>query len=112
MLRYGPIDLASPTILAPMAGVTDRDFRLLGRRIGGVGLVTMEFISSRAMVDERPSELRLMHFVEEERPVPLTHKIWIPGRGPRSLDGRRRADDRFPPDRQSGPCQLDRPVRR
>ena len=24
--------------------------------------------------------------VEEERPVPLTHKIWIPGQGPRSLD--------------------------
>ena len=24
--------------------------------------------------------------VEEERPVPLTHKIWIPGKGPRSLD--------------------------
>jgi superfamily II RNA helicase len=24
--------------------------------------------------------------IEEERPVPLTHKIWIPGRGPRSLD--------------------------
>ncbi|MDJ0973140.1 MAG: DEAD/DEAH box helicase [Planctomycetota bacterium] len=24
--------------------------------------------------------------VEEERPVPLTHKTWIPGRGPRNLD--------------------------
>ena len=24
--------------------------------------------------------------VEERRPVPLTHKVWIPGRGPRSLD--------------------------
>ena len=24
--------------------------------------------------------------VEERRPVPLTHKIWIPGRGPRALD--------------------------
>ncbi len=24
--------------------------------------------------------------IQEERPVPLTHKIWIPGRGPRALD--------------------------
>ena len=71
MLTYGPIELAAPTVLAPMAGVTDRDFRLLVRRIGGVGLVTMEFISSRAMVDKRPSELRLMHFCEEERPLAI-----------------------------------------
>src|SRR5262245_4229339 len=28
--------------------------------------------------------------VEERRPVPLTHKVWIPGRGPRSLDEGRR----------------------
>ncbi len=71
MLSYGPIDLPSPTILAPMAGVTDRDFRLLVRRIGGVGQVTMEFISSRAITDGRPSELKLMHFAEEERPLSI-----------------------------------------
>ena len=71
MLTYGPIELASPTVLAPMAGVTDRDFRLLVRRIGGVGLVTMEFISSRAMVDKRPSELKLTHYCEEERPLAI-----------------------------------------
>ncbi len=28
--------------------------------------------------------------VEERRPVPLTHKVWIPGRGPRALDEVRR----------------------
>ena len=26
-----------------------------------------------------------MLIVEEQRPVPLIHKLWIPGRGPRSL---------------------------
>jgi superfamily II RNA helicase len=28
--------------------------------------------------------------IEERRPVPLTHKVWIPGRGPRALDEVRR----------------------
>ena len=50
MLRLGAVPIDTPLVLAPMAGVTDRDFRLIVRRIGGVGLVTMEFIASRALV--------------------------------------------------------------
>ena len=50
MLRYGPLEIDPPLILAPMAGVTDRDFRLIVRRIGGVGLVSMEFVSSKAIL--------------------------------------------------------------
>jgi nifR3 family TIM-barrel protein len=60
-----------PLFLAPMAGVTDRDFRLLVRRIGGVGLVSMEFISSRAIVDGNRRTRELMHFVDEERPLAI-----------------------------------------
>lgn len=52
-----------------MAGVTDRDFRLIVRRIGGAGLVTMEFLSSRGLVEGDPRVLRLLHFCEEERPL-------------------------------------------
>jgi len=58
-------------VLAPMAGVTDRDFRLLIRRLGGCGLVSMEFISSEGLVRARPNTLRLLHFVEEERPIAI-----------------------------------------
>ncbi len=54
-----------------MAGVTDRDFRLIVRRIGGVGVVTMEFISSRALVGGHPSVENLMHFSDEERPLSI-----------------------------------------
>src|SRR4029079_13899006 len=54
-----------------MAGVTDRDFRLIVRRIGGVGLVSMEFISSKAIVPGNQRTLDLMHYAEEERPLAI-----------------------------------------
>lgn len=54
-----------------MAGITDRDFRLLIRRLGGCGLVSMEFISSEGLLRQRPSTLRMMHFVPEERPITI-----------------------------------------
>ena len=71
MLRYGPVAVDPPLILAPMAGVTDRDFRLIVRRIGGVGLVSMEFISSRALAGGERRARRLMHFAAEERPLAI-----------------------------------------
>jgi tRNA-dihydrouridine synthase B len=71
MLRLGPLSIAPPLFLAPMAGVTDRDFRLLVRRIGGVGVVAMEFISSRALVAGHKKTRELMHFVDEERPLAI-----------------------------------------
>ena len=71
MLRFGPVSVDPPLVLAPMAGVTDRDFRLIVRRIGGVGLVTMEFIASKALVRGVAKTLDLMHFVEEERPISI-----------------------------------------
>ncbi len=54
-----------------MAGVTDRDFRLIVKRIGGVGVVTMEFISSKAIVQGNEKTRELMHFSEEERPLSI-----------------------------------------
>ncbi len=71
MPRLGSLSFASPFVLAPMAGVTDRDFRLIVRRIGGVGLVTMEFIASRALVRGVARTLDLMHFLPEERPLSI-----------------------------------------
>lgn len=65
------VTIDPPLFLAPMAGVTDRDFRLIVRRIGGVGLVSMEFISSRAIVDGNQRTRDLMYFSEEERPLAI-----------------------------------------
>ena len=63
------VTIDPPLILAPMAGVTDRDFRLIVRRIGGIGMVSMEFVSSRAIVGGHPKVGELMVFSEEERPL-------------------------------------------
>jgi nifR3 family TIM-barrel protein len=69
MLRYGDVPVDPPLILAPMAGITDRQFRLILRRVGGVGLVTMEFISSEAVVRGNRRTRQMMQYSEEERPI-------------------------------------------
>ncbi len=75
MLKIGSLAVEPPLFLAPMAGVTDRDFRLIVRRIGGVGVVAMEFISSRNLVHGQPTHRRrereLLQFVDEERPLAI-----------------------------------------
>jgi tRNA-dihydrouridine synthase B len=54
-----------------MAGITDRVYRLMLRRMGGVGLVTMEFISADAISRGNARQLRKMVFDEEERPLSI-----------------------------------------
>jgi nifR3 family TIM-barrel protein len=81
MLRYGGVEIDPPLVLAPMAGVTDRQFRLVLRRLGGVGLVTMEFISSEALTRRNERTRKLMHYCEEERPI----SIQIYGSDPRRM---------------------------
>ena len=71
MLQLGPVAVDPPLFLAPMAGVTDRDFRLIVRRIGGVGVVAMEFISSKAIVHGNKKTRELMFFSDEERPLAI-----------------------------------------
>ncbi len=71
MLHLGPVAVDPPLFLAPMAGVTDRDFRLIVRRIGGVGVVAMEFISSKAIVHGNKKTRELMFFSDEERPLAI-----------------------------------------
>src|SRR5215471_13206539 len=71
MLRFGTVPVNPPLILAPMAGITDHLYRLMLRRIGGVGLVTMEFISSEAITRGNARQLRKLVFSDEERPLSI-----------------------------------------
>ena len=63
--------LESPTILAPMAGITDRYYRRILRGLGGVGLVSMEFISSEALYRDNPKTRKMMQFDPAERPLAI-----------------------------------------
>jgi len=71
MLSIGSLRIAPPLVLAPMAGITDHVYRLMLRRIGGVGLVTMEFISSEAITRGNARQLRKLVFSDEERPLSI-----------------------------------------
>lgn len=70
-MRIGDVSLETPLVLAPMAGVTDRQFRLILRRIGGVGLVTMEFVSANGLDRGDRRIWSLTKFSEEERPISI-----------------------------------------
>ncbi|HEX7878392.1 MAG TPA: tRNA-dihydrouridine synthase family protein, partial [Candidatus Eisenbacteria bacterium] len=71
MIRIGHVPVDPPFVLAPMAGITDKYFRLILKRIGGVGVVTMEFISSEALTRGVERTRRMMTFAEEERPLSI-----------------------------------------
>ena len=66
-----PCTVDPPLVLAPMAGITDMTYRLLLRRIGGVGLVTMEFVSSEGLSRGNKRTERLLRFDPEERPLSI-----------------------------------------
>src|SRR5436853_4285773 len=71
MLRIGTLRVDPPLVLAPMAGITDHLYRLMLRRIVGVGLVTMEVISSEAITPGNARQLAKMFFSDEEPPLSI-----------------------------------------
>ena len=65
-LRIGPLELASPVVLAPMAGVTNVAFRRLCRE-HGAGLYVAEMVTSRALVERNEEALRIVTFDPDEQ---------------------------------------------
>lgn len=66
-LRIGPIELSSPVVLAPMAGITNTAFRRLCREYGA-GLYVTEMVTSRALVERSPKSMRIIHHEPYETP--------------------------------------------
>ncbi|WP_297775686.1 tRNA dihydrouridine synthase DusB [Mycobacterium sp.] len=76
-MRIGPIALASPVVLAPMAGVTNVAFRTLCReleqfQVGTVsGLYVCEMVTARALVERHPATMHMTTFAPDESPRSL-----------------------------------------
>lgn len=69
-IKIGNVELESPVILGPMAGVTDLPFRLICKEYG-VGLLVTEMVSTKALHYNDKKSARIMEIREEERPVAL-----------------------------------------
>lgn len=70
-LRIGPLELATPVVLAPMAGVTNAPFRALCRRFGPGLLYVNEMVMVAAVVHGNAKTQRMMTFAPDESPRSL-----------------------------------------
>ena len=70
-MKIGNVNLPSPFVVAPMAGMTDTAFRRLVKRHGGCGLVVTEMVSSEGLVRGIDRTLEYAEYTEEERPVSI-----------------------------------------
>ncbi len=69
-LKIGDVELENNLILAPMAGVTNRPFRMICKDYG-VGMVCTEMASSRAMYHNDLKTKRLLNTEGEKRPISM-----------------------------------------
>ena len=79
-MRIGPYTIDPPVVLAPMAGVTDKPFRMLCKRLGA-GLCVSEMTTSDPRFWNTPKSRRRMDHVGEPEPV----SVQIAGTEPAQL---------------------------
>jgi tRNA-dihydrouridine synthase B len=66
-VKIGPYELPSKVLLAPMAGVTDRPFRILCRKFGA-GLAASEMLTADVRLWDTPKSRRRMDHAGEPSP--------------------------------------------
>ncbi len=67
-MNIGPIIFDTPTIMAPLAGITNLPFRLVVKE-AGCGLVCSEMISSNGLVHKSAKTLAMLNSLPEEKPL-------------------------------------------
>ncbi|WP_018085459.1 tRNA dihydrouridine synthase DusB [Desulfurispora thermophila] len=73
MWKIGQVVISNPVVSAPMAGVTDRAFRLLARR-AGAGLLYTEMVSDQALLYGSSRTDKILDMAGE--PPPLSVQIF------------------------------------
>jgi tRNA-dihydrouridine synthase B len=68
-LRIGSVTVDPPLILAPMAGITNRAFRLMVQEAGGCGMVSTEMISAYALRYRHRQTRDMLDWSESEHPI-------------------------------------------
>jgi tRNA-dihydrouridine synthase B len=68
MLSIGNLKLASPLVLAPMAGISDLPFRLINRSLGCEFAFT-EMISADSLVHKSVNTLKMLSAAADDRPL-------------------------------------------
>tara|TARA_Y100001978_G_C23671785_1_gene424181 strand:- start:311 stop:1279 length:969 start_codon:yes stop_codon:yes gene_type:complete len=66
--KIGSLLINNPIFLAPMAGVTDRPFRLICKK-KGAGMMYTEFVSANGIIRENQKTLDMIKFSDIERPL-------------------------------------------
>lgn len=72
-LKIREIELDSPVILAPMAGVTNQAFKQIVRELGA-GLIATEMVNDKALIHGNERTKRMIELSEEEHPV--SHQLF------------------------------------
>lgn len=67
-MQIGSVKLENPVISAPMAGVTDKTFRILAKE-AGCGLIFTEMISDKALTYQHCRTREMINIEGEKRPI-------------------------------------------
>jgi tRNA-dihydrouridine synthase B len=77
-MKIGPYQIDPPVVLAPMAGVTDKPFRLLCKRLGA-GLAVSEMTTADPRLWQTRKSLKRMDHLGEPEPISVQIAGYDPG---------------------------------
>ncbi len=67
-MKIGNLNISNPVMAAPMAGITDKSFRLLAKE-QGAGLVFTEMVSAKGLIYDNKKTMKLIDVAGELSPV-------------------------------------------
>jgi tRNA-dihydrouridine synthase B len=70
-LKIGDLELENNLILAPMAGITDKPFRIITKKYGNPGLLCNEMVSAKAICYEDEKTFKMLEMEDFERPISM-----------------------------------------